>query len=537
VPFWYSGAILLGDGTQRKIASASLQHQMKTLSPSSFQDRDSHANERKFMQVAIDEMQKSRSEHTEKSDPLVGAVLVGTDGTQLGTAHRGGLRVGDHAEFTLIERGLGSTNLEGSTLYVTLEPCTERAAPKKPCAERIVNARVGRVFIGMTDPNPDITGRGIQYLLDHRVNVRFFDVDLAADIKKANDSFVTYWTNYKGPPAPQQEFEGASTTELDVVSHVGLEALSSDAILRYLRQRKIYVSVASDELRTLFKNLQYIAEVDGRLAPTVAGVVLFASSPGDILPQCRISIEAVRDNRTVQADFSGPLIFFRDHLDDFVKRHFKYFTEVRGLDRVSDPEYPFEAVREAAFNAVLHRDYKAGARVHISLTDETFVVRSPGSLLEPLSLTALQEFNAPQYSRNPHIAVALYQLGWVEEKASGLRRMRDAMLAIGLPKPSFAHEGGYLIVTLRADRIAKRQPGLSSEQLADLSAPELKIIDFISRKGSATARQCASTLRVDVTTARDYLRRLIAKNLVVRLGSGPKIIYSLAGSVAPDHRK
>lgn len=489
------------------------------------------------MQVAIEEMQKSRSEHTEKSDPLVGAVLVGNDGIQLGTAHRGGLRVGDHAEFTLIERGLGNANLEGSTLYVTLEPCTKRTAPKRPCAERIVKARVGHVFVGMTDPNPDITGRGVQYLLDNGVNVSFFDFDLAARIKEANDSFVNYWTNYKGPPTPQQEFEGASKTELDVVSHVGLDVLSSDAIRRYLKRRKINVRLPSGELWTLFKNLQYIAEVDGRLVPTVAGVVLFASSPGDILPQCRISIEAVRDNRTVQADFSGPLIFFRDHLDDFVKHHFKYFTEVRGLDRVSDPEYPFEAVREAAFNAVLHRDYKAGARVHISLTDKTFVVRSPGSLLEPLSLTALQEFNAPQYSRNPHIAVALYQLGWVEEKASGLRRMRDAMLAVGLPKPSFAHEGGYLIVTLRADRIAKRQASLSSEQLADLSARELKIIDFISRKGSATAQQCASKLRVNVTTARDDLRRLIAKKIVIRSGSGPKIIYSLAGSFAPDQAK
>jgi ATP-dependent DNA helicase RecG len=313
--------------------------------------------------------------------------------------------------------------------------------------------------------------------------------------------------------------------------------LSSEAILNSLWRRKIDTRFASDEFWTLFKNLRYVTEVEGHLVPTVAGVVLFCSAPADLLPQCRISIEAIRGDRSVQADFSGPLIFFRDHLDHFVKNQFKYFTEIRGLDRIQEPEYPFEAVREVAFNAVLHRDYKAGAHVHISLTDETFVVRSPGSLLEPLSLAALQEFNAPQYSRNPYIARALYQLGWVEEKASGLRRMRDAMLAAGLPKPSFAHEGGYLIVTLRSDRGTKRGPGLSSEQLADLSARELKIIDFISRKGSVTAQQCASTLRVDVTTARHYLRQLIAKKLIVRSGSGPKIIYSLAGSVAPDHAK
>lgn len=487
--------------------------------------------QREFMRLAVEEMQKSRSEHTDKSDPLVGAVLVGADGHQLGTACRGGLRIGDHAEFTLIERELRNRDLEGSTLYVTLEPCIKRTPPKHACVERIVNARVSRVVVGMTDPNPDISGRGIQFLLDHGVGVGFFDVDLVAEIKNANASFLDYWTNYKGPVTAQPQFEGASTTELEPVRHVGVEILSAEAIEIYLRRRKIDARVGSDDAWQILKNLRYVVEAHGTFTPTVAGIVLFASSPVDILPQCRISIEAIRGNRTIQADFSGPLILFRDHINRFAKQHFKHFTEVRGLDRVRESEYPLEAVREAAFNAVLHRDYRAGARIHITLTDQTFVVRSPGTLLEPVSLRALQEFNAPQYSRNPHIAVALYQLGWVEEKASGLRRMRDAMVAVGLPQPSFAHEGGYLVVTLTANRNSRRSIGLSSEQRADLSPRELKVIDVISRKGAITAQQCASTLRVDVTTARRYLRRLVAKDLIVRTGSGTKVSYSLTPNV------
>ena len=78
--------------------------------------------DRRFMELAIGQMRLSRSEHTEKHDPLVGAVLVGPSGLVLGTAHRGKLRDGEHAEFTLVERLLGDKNLDGSTLYVTLEP-------------------------------------------------------------------------------------------------------------------------------------------------------------------------------------------------------------------------------------------------------------------------------------------------------------------------------------------------------------------------------------------------------------------------------
>jgi ATP-dependent DNA helicase RecG len=82
------------------------------------------------MEMAVDEMLKSRSEHTHKYDPLVGAVLVGPDANLMGATHRGDLRIGDHAEFTLIERYLRDRSLEGATLYVTLEPCTRRNPPK-----------------------------------------------------------------------------------------------------------------------------------------------------------------------------------------------------------------------------------------------------------------------------------------------------------------------------------------------------------------------------------------------------------------------
>ena len=121
------------------------------------------------MEIAVQEMRKSKSEHPNKFDPIVGAVLVDRAGHELGRSHRGGLRVGDHAEYQVIERMHANQNLQSSTLYVTLEPCTRRDPPKIPCAKRIVSARIGKVVIGMPDPNPDIHGHGIDYLLKNTV--------------------------------------------------------------------------------------------------------------------------------------------------------------------------------------------------------------------------------------------------------------------------------------------------------------------------------------------------------------------------------
>jgi ATP-dependent DNA helicase RecG len=124
------------------------------------------------MQMAVEEMFNSRSEHKDKSDPLVGAVLVSSGGDVLGTAHRGALRVGDHAEYTLIERVLQNTNLEGSSLFVTLEPCVTRSPLKTPCAERIVQALVpGSGLFGQLGKWPrtyETSVRLVRWILDRR---------------------------------------------------------------------------------------------------------------------------------------------------------------------------------------------------------------------------------------------------------------------------------------------------------------------------------------------------------------------------------
>lgn len=459
---------------------------------------------------------------------MVGAVLVDQHGKLLGATHRGDLRVGDHAEFTLIERYLRDENLERAILYVTLEPCVKRSANKTPCAERIKDARIGRVVIGMTDPNPDIRGKGVQDLLDHGIKVEFFDIELISKIKEANKDFIDYWANNESAAPAVQSFEGASDKEVEILPHVGLNAFSPEACSYYLRKRHLDVGFGTPEFWNFAKERRFVGNTDAQaLAPTVAGIVLFGSKAADVLPQCRIALEAARGTRVVQAEFEGPLVAFRDFLDDFFKEHMQYFTEVRGLDRITEPEYPFEAIREAAFNAVLHRDYGAGSRVHITLSEDRLVVRSPGGLLEPVTLAAMREFNAPQYSRNPHIAQALCHLGWVEERASGLRRMRDAMIRSGLPSPEFDYDGGYLVVTLRGN---KRKPQISQEQLLELSPPELKIVNMISRTGATTARKIAQTLRVDITTARRHLRKLLGKKIIDKTGSGSKISYSIAFS-------
>src|SRR5687768_14278463 len=104
-----------------------------------------------FMKLAIEEMRKSQDESDDRVHPRVGVVVV-KDDVVVG-AHRGEVKLGEHAEYTALERKLAEDIIAGATVYTTLEPCTTRNHPKVPCAERLVERRVARVFIGMLDPN------------------------------------------------------------------------------------------------------------------------------------------------------------------------------------------------------------------------------------------------------------------------------------------------------------------------------------------------------------------------------------------------
>lgn len=99
-------------------------------------------------------------------NPVVGAVVV-KDGAVVGLgAH---LKRGTpHAEVHALD--MAGTLAEGSTVYVTLEPCSHYGMTP-PCAERLIREKVARVVVACEDPNPQVAGRGINMLREQGIHV------------------------------------------------------------------------------------------------------------------------------------------------------------------------------------------------------------------------------------------------------------------------------------------------------------------------------------------------------------------------------
>ena len=204
---------------------------------------------RKYMQLAIDEMQKSINEARSdgKASPKVGAVLVSNEGELLATAHRGELRDGDHAEYTLLDRKLRAKNVTGSILFATLEPCAKgaRKSPKVECAQRIVNARIKKVYVGIEDPDPTVARKGLKFLEESGIEVQMFDKDLQDIIESENKQFL------KEATVRAQEVKKPKVIELSPLERkvdlASMDELSQEALDLYIKRADLKMKSDSPE--------------------------------------------------------------------------------------------------------------------------------------------------------------------------------------------------------------------------------------------------------------------------------------------------
>ena len=128
-----------------------------------------------------------RGRFTAAPNPLVGAVLL-RDGDVVGEGwhERTGAH---HAEVNAISKA--GSRAEGSTLYVTLEPCNHQGRTP-PCTDAIVRSGISRVVIGHLDPDPRMRGNSVRILRDAGIEVEILEEPA---FERQNEQFFTAMRN------------------------------------------------------------------------------------------------------------------------------------------------------------------------------------------------------------------------------------------------------------------------------------------------------------------------------------------------------
>lgn len=166
-------------------------------------------NDSDYMKVALQLAEKGCG--FTSPNPMVGAVIV-KNGQIIGQGWHE--KCGEaHAERNALEAC--TENPKGATMYVTLEPCCHYGK-QPPCVNAIIEAGIERVVTGSSDPNPLVSGKGIQILREHGIMVT--ERILQEDCDRLNEVFFHYIQTNR----PFVVMKYAMTMDGKIATHTGL---------------------------------------------------------------------------------------------------------------------------------------------------------------------------------------------------------------------------------------------------------------------------------------------------------------------------
>lgn len=276
---------------------------------------------------------------------------------------------------------------------------------------------------------------------------------------------------------------------------------------------------------------------NGQLRPTVAGVLLFGSAPAlrRCFPMMRIDYIRVPGRQWVEDP---------DHRFDTLEIRAPLFTAIRratntvrdemlqsfslpegALISEDEPTLPLRVIREAIVNAVMHRSYRIHGAIQIIRYANRLEIRNPGH-----SIKAEEQLGEPgSQTRNPRIAAVLHEVNIAETKGSGIRAMRELMLASGLLPPTFesSRRPDQFVATFLFHHFLGPQDlawlrGLTHETLSD---EEARALVFVRELGAIDNAAYRAINRTDTLDASIHLRRLRGLELLVMKGAGSRTYY------------
>lgn len=480
---------------------------------------------RQLMELAVQEMEKSRSEHTEKPDPKVGAVLATTDGILIEKAHRGEVRIGNHAEFTIFERKLLDKSVEDSVLYTTLEPCIERNAPKKGCTYRAIDARVGKVVIGHIDPDPDVAGDAVQILENAGITVEYFDKDLEEFIDRMNSEYFR---------AKERLAKGLRDIEISPVfkpletelSDFELADFSEEAQQELITRMELPYKLGSGDFVKFLVQFGFSKRTKSGIKPTGLGLLLLGKTPQYNFPQSRVKFTVHRENEEPKIkDFEGPILLMPSKIEDYLDIIIPAVIDRSKFHRTELSDVPKKALREVIINAIVHRDYLLeGAKIMVDVHPDRIEVISPGK--PKFALEKFKSFTVPSISRNPKIAYIFNQMSLVEERGLGMKELKK-LLNAGYRKPDFKLEDDlFSTIIYRSDdeNAIKR---ITDDNSIVLYPSEQTGYEFLQQTGELSSSSYADHFSIDPRTARRHLNKMVDKGLAIRKGDGPSTVYRI----------
>jgi len=241
------------------------------------------------------------------------------------------------------------------------------------------------------------------------------------------------------------------------VSSATFEDLDLDMFKRVYLEASVAPDILEQNERTAEEQLASLRFFTGgqEPKPTVLGVLVIGIDPQQYIPGAyiqflRIDGVDLTDPIKDQKEIAGPLPEMLRILDDLFQVHISSISDITTQAvEIRRSDYPIVALQQLARNAVLHRTYEGThAPVRITWFSNRIEIQNPGG---PFGQVNRENFGRPGVAdyRNPHLAEAMKNLGYVQRFGVGIQLARKELQKNGNPPPDFDVQEAHVLAVLR----------------------------------------------------------------------------------------
>ena len=219
-----------------------------------------------------------------------------------------------------------------------------------------------------------------------------------------------------------------------------------------------------------------------------------------------------------RAEFSGSLLRQTEDIYAYIDRFNRTRAEFPGLKRVDTRDYPPEALREALFNAIVHRDYSYSGSTFISIFDDRIEFVSLGGLPKGIAMSdVMMGVSVP---RNRRLANVFYRLHLIEAFGTGMLKIKECYAGCFCQPMAEASENAF---KMTLHNVNYRKETTSEENL--LSENEHQVLKCISARRSTSRAEIEASAGLSQSVTIRTLKRLLELGLIQKRGNGKNTKY------------
>ena len=301
---------------------------------------------------------------------------------------------------------------------------------------------------------------------------------------------------------------------LDMISPEAVEYFQRKSIANERMSPESYTT----DIHSVLENLHLIDD-NGHLKN--AALLLFGKDPARYFPLCDFRLGRFVANEAdllFQDVIGGDIIRMADRVVEILKS--KYLISpihYEGLQRIEPLEIPEDALREAIFNAIIHKDY-TGVHIQMRVYNDRIELWNQGRLPEELTPEKLLERHS-SYPRNKNIAEVFYRAGFIESWGRGIRKIVDGVKNAGLAEPKIEDaEGGVRITIFRENGVHNGEQVHQSSPKSSPMSPKDTIVAMIQENPHVTIAKMSKRLDIGVRAVKKHIAALEDAKIIDRFG-------------------